>query len=219
MNEIFYVQLVDLAAIPRLKHSNGRKRKDRAVNTLGTDFDTLLTRGALCALLGAGAWALVVVLAVAVEAHTRGRVRMVERTGCPPAVRLWLLGVFVILFAGAAPAQASDTGSGSGSDKTVLESALDGLPLPDRTAGALARGHADSDDTVIVRPGDSLWKIARRLLPGDAATSSVAETVTQLYADNRRLIGADPDLLVPGQRLAIQRHLGFPVPTTRPEES
>jgi hypothetical protein len=36
------------------------------VNSLGTDFDALLTRGATAALALAGCWALVVVVAVAV---------------------------------------------------------------------------------------------------------------------------------------------------------
>lgn len=192
------------------------------MDSLGIDFDTLLTRGALCALLGTGAWAVVVATAVALEARSSGRVRIAERLGCPPAVRAWLLGVFVALFTATAPAHASDAGSGSGpvdpSVDAAIATALDGLPLPDRATGAPARSRAHGGETIAVRPGDSLWRIARRLLPVDTADSAVADAVARLYAANRREIGADPDLLVPGQHLVVEPHPSFPVPTTRTEE-
>lgn len=168
------------------------------MNTLGTDFDTLLTRGALGALVLAGGWAVLVVAAVALEARTAGRIRLAERAGCPPLVRLWLLGVFVAVIAGVAPANASDTGSGTSG--ATVGAALDGLPLPDRVAGAPndSRGRV-----VVVRQGDSLWRIARRRLPGGAADPEVATAVAALYAANHRTIGPDPDHLVPGQRLLV----------------
>lgn len=180
------------------------------MNSLGTDFDTLLTRGALGALVLAGGWALLVVAAVALEARTGGRVRLAERTGCPPLVRLWLLGAFVALFAGVAPANASTTGSdtGSGTSGATVGAALDGLPLPDRVAGT---NHRSPGRVVVVRPGDSLWRIARRLLPGQAPDAEVATVVAALYAANHRTIGPDPDHLVPGQHLLVSE------PDTPPE--
>ena len=168
------------------------------MNSLGTDFDTLLTRGAVSALALAGCWALVVVVAVAVEARTAGRVQLAERAGCPRAVRLWLLGMFVAVLAGVAPASASDAGSGPAGAGPSLGAALDGLPLPDRAHGAA--GHV-----VVVEPGDSLWRIARAALPADAPEAEVADTVAHLYGANRRTIGPDPDLLRPGQRLLVDR--------------
>lgn len=167
------------------------------MNSLGTDFDALLTHGATAALALAGCWALVVVVAVAVEARSAGRVQLAERAGCPRAVRLWLLGMFVAVLAGVAPAGASDAGSGPAGTGPSLGAALDGLPLPDRADGA--SGH------VVVEPGDSLWRIARGLLPADASDSAVADTAAHLYAGNRRTIGPDPDLLRPGQRLLVDR--------------
>jgi len=165
------------------------------VDSLGTGFDALLARGALAALVLAGGWALLVVLAVALEARTGGRVLVAERAGCPPRLRLWLLAGFVAVFGWVAPAHASDTGSGDAS--TSPTAALDGLPLPDRTTGA-------STHIVVVQPGDSLWRIAERLHPraGDAA---LARAVGALYAANRDAIGPDPDLLQPGQRLLVDR--------------
>lgn len=176
------------------------------MDSLGTDFDTLLTRGAVYALLGAAVWAVLVVAAVAVEARSRGRIRLAERTGCPPAVRLWLLGLFVALFTTVAPANASDSGAGP-----AIGTAVDGLPLPDRAVDRPAAPRP-STATVVVRAGDSLWQIARNALARDADDADVATTVRALYTRNRDVIGPDPDLLRPGQRL------DFPDPTTLPEE-
>jgi hypothetical protein len=158
------------------------------VDSLGNDFDALLTLGASVALAVAGLWALTVLAAVALEARTGGRVRLAERTGCPRDLRLWLLAAFVTLFA-AAPADASDTGSGPAA-------VVDGLPLPDRTTGA--RQHV-----VLVAPGDSLWSITRAALPGTSSDATVAAAVARVHAANRRVIGPDPDVLVPGQRLLV----------------
>lgn len=175
---------------------------------LGTDFDTVLTRGALGALGLAAGWAVLVVVAVALEARTGGRLRFAERTGCPPAVRAWLLGVLVVLLAGVAPAEASDSGSQTGPG--TVDAALDGLPLPDRPVGT-ARPAARAVTPLVVRPGDSLWRIARERLP-HASDADVSRAVAALYADNRRSIGPDPDVIRPGQ------HLDFPSPSTISEE-
>jgi nucleoid-associated protein YgaU len=172
-----------------------------AVDSLGTGFDALLARGALGVLVLAAGWAILVVLAVALEARTGGRVRLAERAGCPPRLRLWLLAAFVAVFGWVAPAHASDTGSGDASTRTAA--ALDGLPLPDRTTDASTR-------VVLVGPGDSLWRIARRLHP-HADDRELARTVAVLYAANRSGIGPDPDHLQPGQRLLVDR------PDTLPE--
>lgn len=54
---------------------------------------------------------------------------------------------------------------------------------------------------VVVHRGDTLWAIAARSL-GDAATDQdVAEAWPRWYAANRDVIGDDPDLILPGQRL------------------
>jgi hypothetical protein len=177
------------------------------VDSLGTDFDALLTRGALALLVLAGCWALVVVVVVALEARTGGRVRLAERAGCPTGLRLWLLGCFVAIFAGVAPANASDTGSGpmDGDGRTAIATALDGLPLPDRVTANSDRMTTAHGRVVVVEPGDSLWRIARGLLPAGASDADVAAAVSRLHAANRRTVGPDPDLLQPGQRLLVDR--------------
>lgn len=210
------------------------------MDSLGTDFDTLLTRGAVLTLLLAAAWGVAVVLAAALEARTHGRLQWARHTGCPPAVRLWLVGLFTAVFAGIAPVHASDQGTGPGvtanshasSRGTALDAALDtaleGLPLPDRAidratgrqgpATRVARsvpptpapGTAGAD--VVVAPGDSLWRIASRRLPHGTDDATVAATVAALYAANRAVVGPDPDRLEPGQ------HLVFPDQPIHPEE-
>lgn len=52
-----------------------------------------------------------------------------------------------------------------------------------------------------VRPGDSLWSIAARELGPHATPARIAATWPRLYAANRRAIGANPDLIHPGQQL------------------
>lgn len=56
-------------------------------------------------------------------------------------------------------------------------------------------------DTHIVAAGESLWSIAARLSDSNSSASDLAD---EIYADNRDMIGADPNLIMPGQRLEIQ---------------
>jgi nucleoid-associated protein YgaU len=74
---------------------------------------------------------------------------------------------------------------------------------PDRPAAPRPAGPARSAGVqpVVVRPGDTLWDIAAAHLPGDPTTAGVAAAWPRWYAANRRAIGPDPDLLLPGQRL------------------
>jgi resuscitation-promoting factor RpfA len=54
---------------------------------------------------------------------------------------------------------------------------------------------------IVVQAGDTLWSIATRALaPGSSATDITAEW-HHWYAANRDVIGADPGLIYPGQRL------------------
>jgi nucleoid-associated protein YgaU len=54
-----------------------------------------------------------------------------------------------------------------------------------------------------VRPGDTLWRIAAGLLPASVDTAAVASLCGRLYDLNRAVIGDDPDLIRPGQRLRV----------------
>ena len=64
-----------------------------------------------------------------------------------------------------------------------------------------ARAERRVADEVVVRRGDSLWDIAARHLGPDASAAEVAVEWPRWHHANRDVIGADPDLLIPGQRL------------------
>ena len=70
-----------------------------------------------------------------------------------------------------------------------------------RPAQAHASTPAPTGD-IVVRPGDSLWRLAAERLPQDADDATIAHTWQRLYAANHDVVGADPDLILPGQRLA-----------------
>ncbi|KAA1400204.1 LysM peptidoglycan-binding domain-containing protein [Aeromicrobium ginsengisoli] len=109
------------------------------------------------------------------------------------------------LFAGTAGALAlapvpADRGGAPGRPQHDLT----GLQLPDRPIGAATVGRAAprvSASPVVVRPGDTLWAIAARSLPRHATAAEVARACAQWHAANRDVIGDDPDLIFPTQRL------------------
>jgi nucleoid-associated protein YgaU len=55
-----------------------------------------------------------------------------------------------------------------------------------------------------VRPGDSLWSIAKRLLGPDASAAQIARKVAELWKLNRERIGTGrPDLVMVGTKLRL----------------
>jgi nucleoid-associated protein YgaU len=58
-----------------------------------------------------------------------------------------------------------------------------------------------SPHRAVVRPGDSLWSIAAAELGADATDARIAVRWPRWYAANQHSIGADPDLIRPGQVL------------------
>lgn len=77
-----------------------------------------------------------------------------------------------------------DPGSGSGAPGTAAHAPTGG-------------------STVVVGAGDSLWRLAQHALGPDATDQEVAAEWPRWYAANADVIGADPDLLVPGQVLRV----------------
>ena len=64
-----------------------------------------------------------------------------------------------------------------------------------------AQRRAGVQEEIVVRRGDSLWTLtARRLGPG-ASSAQIAAAWPRLYAANRAVIGTNPALIRPGQRL------------------
>jgi hypothetical protein len=63
------------------------------------------------------------------------------------------------------------------------------------SGGAERRDAGGSGGTYVVRPGDTLAKIA--------AAHDVDGGWRELYESNKRVVGADPELIFPGQRLGL----------------
>ncbi|MDR7086233.1 hypothetical protein J2X11_001072 [Aeromicrobium panaciterrae] len=99
------------------------------------------------------------------------------------------------LFAGAAGALAL-TPVNAERVTSPADHQLDGLRLPDRPVTS-----APSHPSVVVRPGDTLWTIAARSLPPEATNSVIATACARWYVTNRAVIGDDPNLIHPLQRL------------------
>ena len=113
--------------------------------------------------------------------------------------------------------------STAGHHHTTGRQVLAGLPVPDRSVGGVteraaarppdpaADRAADRPDAPVsrlqVRPGDSLWSLTAALLPAGAPGGTVTAGWRLLYAANRAVVGPDPDLLLPGQSLRVDRAL------------
>ena len=97
-------------------------------------------------------------------------------------------------------------------------STLSGLPLPDRATDreplptaprpppAVRRpATPPATDPVVVRPGDTLWDLAAAALPAGADDAEIARCSQEIWRLNRDVVGADPDLIHPAQRLHVPR--------------
>ena len=60
-----------------------------------------------------------------------------------------------------------------------------------------------STPSVVVQPGDSLWSISEERLAPNATPQRILNGTERIYALNRNLIGADPDLIFVGQELVV----------------
>lgn len=67
------------------------------------------------------------------------------------------------------------------------------------TDSGLAAGTRD----VVVLRGDSLWAIAARQLPTGSSAARIDAAWRRVYALNRAVVGADPNVLQPGQILHV----------------
>jgi len=195
--------------LPDLTAAAGVARDQRVA------FDQALVWASEAVLLTCAAWLWLVTGVVSIDA---ARGRTVARAGVPAGLRRLLLTACgaallatVTVPAGAAP------GTGAG-DRSAPGVVVRGLPLPDR---ATAAGHvglllarqaraadhrpAPADPVAVVRPGDTLWSLARSDLPPGAEDTAVALRWRQIYRANRQVIGPDPDLIQPAQRLHLPR--------------
>ncbi|GAA1791202.1 hypothetical protein GCM10009795_041110 [Nocardioides hankookensis] len=159
-------------------------------------FEAALVR--LCAALGvvAAAWLwLVVVLTVLDALRGRGRA---AGAATAPVRRVVLAACGVALVGGLATGTAHATPGRLHEDRVAGSAAvLAGLPLPERAPAPAP------DRTVVVAPGDSLWSIAARTLGPGASAAEIDAGWRRLYDLNRDVIGPDPDVIHPAQRLEV----------------
>ena len=170
-------------------------------------FDAWLVVGCEAAALAAGGWLWLLVTLVALEAA--GRVP--RRRGVPRRLRRFVLAACGAGLVG---------GLGAPAYAAPGPPPLEGLPLPDRATGRSVAVHGDATPapgrpvgarqpderpvrTVRVVPGDTLWGLATADLPADATPTAVDERWRAIHAANREVIGADPDLILPGQQLRL----------------
>lgn len=156
-------------------------------------FDAALVRWcAALAVLAAGAlWVGVV---ATVLAALRGRDGYAA--GVPAPLRRAVLAACGVALAGGLAVAPSQATPGRPHEDRVTHPAavVSGLPLPDR---------ADARPSVVVAPGDTLWAIAARELGPDASDAEIDAHWRRLYDLNRAVIGPDPDLIRPAQRLEV----------------
>lgn len=154
---------------------------DQVAALSGDDFPAAVLALVSLATLALTAWALLVVSLASIPACRGVAVALTPRL---------LRGVMFAGVAGALAvpaAQAEDRG-------------VDGLRLPDRPFVAASEPERRGQ-TVVVRRGDTLWAIAQAHLGSRADVASTAREVRRWHRANRDVIGPDPDLIHPGQRL------------------
>jgi hypothetical protein len=172
------------------------------MQSTGDPLTDALTATAL--LLGAAVllmWA--VRLALAALGRIPGRMGRAARSaaravrpGVARRVTAVVLGLGVPVAASAAPALAAPAPAVSAGASAPCGIAHLAAAPQTLVAPALPRRY-------VVRPGDTLWDIARRHLSPDATAAEIARAWPRWYAANRRLVGPDPSLITPGMRLRI----------------
>ncbi len=130
--------------------------------------------------------------------------RFADATVPPTARRLLAiaLGLSLVTAAGAAPAIARGLPQQRPPASVLdLDWPVAAAPPAGATPLAARQVPAPRRSDVVVLRGDSLWSIARRHLPPNATNAQIAASWPRWWAANRSVVGADPDLLLPGQRL------------------
>lgn len=188
-------------------------------------FESLLVAWCEAALVLTAAWAWLATGAVTLDA-VRGRTT--ERRGVPAGWRRLVLVACGVALAGslATPSYASPSYADPvrpTADRPRPTALVRGLPLPDRASAVMHVAHlvaaeaeqgrdrsrtetrapAPRTRTVVVSAGDTLWALAAATLPPGACEADVAARVTALHRTNRDVVGADPDLILPGQELRL----------------
>lgn len=182
-----------------------------AATTPATDprgFAELAASACALALVACWAWLALGTVTVAVQALRAPASPSRQALRWVPGLLRVLVPVLLGAVVTAAPSSASTEGGATSASTPIgaAGSTLADLPLPDRlpTPGPDRR-------TVLVRPGDTLWGIAARLLPASAPPAAVDRGWRRIARANAARL-PDPDLIQPGTRLRI------PTSTAHPRE-
>jgi nucleoid-associated protein YgaU len=165
-------------------------------------FDDLLVAGAAWAMVLGTGWAGAILTAAVLEVASSGRLSLTTRLGCPAVARRALLSALGVVLAGGSAVVAAPVSATPGASVRPL-------PVPARPTGS---AYVQPRLHVEVRPGDSLWQLNRQRAPR-APARELARLVERTYRANRPLIGPDPDLIRPGQRLVLPRRPHTASPT------
>lgn len=176
------------------------------------DFDRVLVSLCAAALAACALWWWLVTSVVVVEVWRDAPPWVLP--GVPAPARRWVLAACGVALVGAGVAPAAATpGHVHEDDRPRVRAAIAGLPLPERPLGGLHLPHSEPERVVVVAAGDSLWSLAADALGPGATDAEVAAEWHRIHRLNHGVVGADPDLIHPGQRLVLPPH-GTP-PTHR----
>lgn len=164
----------------------------------GTAFAPVLAFGATVALAASVTWLWCVMTAATLEA-LHG-VHRVDLPGVRGAVRrLVLAGCGVALAAGVVPAAHADPVSGvAGQPPQPLTAQAQAAPAQVSPTQPRAAHRSR-----IVEPGDSLWSISASRLGAGASDAEIDQAWHTLWRANHEVVGGDPDVIEPGQRLEL----------------
>ncbi len=160
------------------------------VDSSSTPFADLLTVLAHWLLVASLGWLVLLGAAALIETITAGRLRAMSWVGCPPVLRQALLAGLGAVLANA-PGSMAATPSREPAGPAGL------LATPARPLGP------PPTSRLLVRPGDTLWQLSAERMSARASAAEVCLAVQRLHHRNRGVIGPDPDLLLPGQRLVV----------------
>lgn len=191
-------------------------------------FQQVLVGGCAFAMVGCALW-LVGATGLAVASQVARVVPLGRRQSyrldalvdrvCPVLVHTLVVTALgaVVTTAATSPApadtRADAPGNGSPDQSSSGAAALSGLALPDRIVAVPTGLRASrtvagrKPRTVVVSRGDSLWSLTVALLPESADDGRICAGWHRLYRANKRRIGADPDLIVPGTALVVPRSI------------
>ncbi len=173
-------------------------------------FDVVLVWGCAVAALAVTAWLWLVATLVTLDA---ARGVPTARRGVP----VFLRSAVLVLCGAALTTGLAAPAVAGGTTSTKPPQQLAGLQLPERIAVSPA-AHPEPGPTrepvtptvaraaaagVVVAPGDTLWDLAARHLGPHPTAQETAAAWPAIYALNREVIGPDPGLIEPGQRLLL----------------